>query len=146
MEQSSASTQKLRDPKDKGGPWQNRQNKADSGQTARRAQGKAPDGRGQSKPLEMSPYGNGAQMGASKDWEIRCPELGQPEWIGYRGPASDHAVMRIFADALDHDQARPIAFGRKVEAEMREKGNENILRFEITGKFSFSYFAKRISG
>lgn len=143
MEQQIASALEVRIGKDQGGLGQNRQGKAYSGQNQRRARYTPANARGQGKPMEAQANG---RMGkeAAVSWEMRCNDLQQSSWQRFSGPVDAWKAARIYADNLDHDEARPIGWGKKVIVEMRRFGSKAILRFEVTGEIQYRYHVKAI--
>lgn len=143
MAQQNARSQTMRDNKNASGLRKDRQGEAYTRQANGRKANKAPYAGRPSRTVEGAPNGNGYQMGAPQDWEIRCADLGQDDWRGYRGPNDAMRMVRIFADAIDHDNARPIGWGRAVSVEIREKGSSASVTFEVTGSIQYRYHARQ---
>lgn len=141
MEQSNASALELRETEDKGGFGENRQVKAYSGK-ATRQKGAFAHARGQGKRLETH---NGREVDQeATTWEMRCAELGLNQWQRVSGLTDAWRTARIWADAIDHDASRPIAWGKMVTIEMRRLGRSHALKFEVTGQPVYRYHVKQV--
>ncbi len=146
MGQQSASASSMRNSENQARFGQDRKGQAHKGEAQGRKAIKAPYAGRSLRQVEGKANRDWPQMGAPRDWEIRCAALGQDSWLGYRGPQDAWRMLRIFADAIDHDAARPLAFGgKKVIAEIREKGSETLEAFELTGSIRFEYQARKIA-
>lgn len=143
MAEQSARALEVRIGKDQKGFGQNRQGKAYTGQNSRRARpAQSSVARGQAQPLETQ---NQRRMGEKAvTWEIRCPDLLHVTWQRFSGPSDAWKAARIYAENLDHDEARPIGWGKKVVIEMRQHGRGPIQRFEVTGEAHYRYHAKEL--
>lgn len=142
MAQQNTCALEVRTGKDKGGLGQNRQGKAYSGQNARRTRYSPANARGQGKPMEAQANGRMGKAGIT--WEMRCADLGHAQWIRYSGPADQWAAVRNWANALDHDEARPIGWGKTVTIEARELGSSKIVKFEVSGEIQYRYHVKEL--
>lgn len=155
MEQQSASAHALRIGKNEQGFSKDREKQANRSQASRRAFKPASHARGQTEPLEKDI--SRKMDSAVIHWEIRCAEMDQATWREYTGPAEVFRMMRIFAEAIDADNARPIAFGKPVSAEVRRihyarspdgrhiRKAGKIMRFDLSGEYYFRYHANLIS-
>lgn len=142
MAQQNASALEVRIGENQNGLRQNRQGKAYSGQNSRRKAFSKADARGQGKPMEAQ--ANRRMDKANVTWEMRCIDLDQPQWMRFSGPADQWAAARIWANAIDHDLARPIGWGKRVEIEMRQVGSLKSLTLEITGEMQYRYHVKAL--
>ncbi len=146
MGQQGASASSMRDSENQARFGKDRKGQAHKSEAQGRRAIKAPYAGRSVKQVEGKTNRDWLQMGAPRDWEIRCAALGQDCWLAYRGPQEAWRMLRIFADAIDHDAARPLAFGgKKVIAEIREKGSETLEAFELTGSIRFEYQARKIA-
>ncbi len=145
MGQQSASASRVRDSENQARFGKDRKSQTHTSEAQGRKAGKAAYAGRPIRQMEGKANRDWNQMGTPRDWEIRCEALGQSEWQGYRGPQDAWRMLRIFADAIDHDAARPLAFGgKKVVAQIREKGSETLEAFELTGSTRFEYQARKL--
>lgn len=142
MAQQGTSTQSVRSAKNKSRFAPHRQGKADSGQASRLAQIQAPHAGRQIKQLEAQVQ---RPMGETRFWEIRCEELGQADWRTYKGPRVGYKMAKAYIEAADADAAFPVGWGKTVILELRERGSSEVLRFEMTGKPYYRYWANLLT-
>jgi len=140
MAQQNAGSLAMRAGKDESGPKQNRQVQAYSRKASGRAHGKAAHAGKPGKPLETQAQWGGDQTLIT--WEMRCPDLGHNEWARFSGPPDAWRTVRAWAEALDHDEARPIGWGKEVEIEARRWGRSNVEKFKVTGEIRYRYHVK----
>lgn len=142
MAQQNASALALRTGEDAGGHKQNRQIQAYSRQTSRgRAlarKGSLPHARKPQQPVEAQAKRESGEAVVS--WEMRCPDLGHHNWLRFAGSPEPWRAVREWADRLDHDEARPIGWGREVEIEARRYGR--VSKWKVTGEIRYRYHVK----
>lgn len=142
MEQQNAGSSPMRNRENQGGFGKDRQ-----GQTNKRAfkggeKAGASNPRLTPKPLEKkAKWSNGEKV---ISWEMRCAELGYSSWVRYAGPPEAWKAVRGWADALDHDEARPIGWGKTVVIEACQIGGTKILRFGVSGQILYRYTVKAL--
>lgn len=137
MAESNTSPHQMRTGKDQNGLGQNRQGKAYSGQNTRRTRFAPSNARGQAKPMEAQ--ANGRMGKEAVSWEVRCADMGHVGWQRFSGPPDEFKAARIYAENLDHDEARPIGWGKKVVVEMRRVGSNSIVKLAVTGEILYRY-------
>jgi hypothetical protein len=141
MAQSSASASEMRETEDDKRLASDSEKQAGIGQASRHSKGKqkaAP--RLPPKRMEAQAIG---KVGETLLWEWRCEQLGFNNWTRRLGPAEGFIMAKLLADAIDHDEARIMAFGgKKYELELRISGrNAKSRRFEIGGYPLYKYTA-----
>jgi hypothetical protein len=144
MAESNARTSEMRTGKDQNGFGQNRQGKAYSGQNQRRPRYAPPNARVQGKPMETQAKRGGGKE-AAVSWEVRCPDLLKVAWMRFSGPPCEFKAARLYAENLDHDEARPIAWGKNVMVEIRRIGSNAIIRLEVKGEIQYRYHVSAVS-
>lgn len=88
---------------------------------------------------------NGGQVGKTALYEWRCEGLGVKSWTRRTVHEDLIRAAKAIAEAIDHDEARVMAFGgKKYILELRQYGQTLIHRYEIGGWLEYKYFAKRI--
>lgn len=143
MEKQSARAQSLRNGEDKSGPAPNSQVQARSSQTQRRMEKRKANAGRQNERMAAH---LSRQGGKTVLWELRCKELDVTEWTQRLGSIEPWRMACAFAEALDHDAARIMAFGGKTYTlEMRIAGQSKILRMEISGFPIWKYVANRVN-
>lgn len=144
MGKQMASALEMRSGEDKIGLKQNRQVQAYS----RKAAGKGQRGekhypRQQGKPMEAQAQWPGGETIIT--WEMRCPDLGHNDWIRFAGPVDLWRAVRAWAEVLDHDEARPIGWGKTVTIEARRWGREEISQCVVSGSIHYRYHVKAVA-
>lgn len=144
MGKQGSSAQTMRNREDKGGLKQNSQVQARSGQASRHlpTQRQTPALRAQQR-LQAH---HERQDSETALWEYRCAELGFAQWTKRIGPATGWNMARTLAEAIDHDEARIMAFGgKKYVLELRLHGSKAVTRYEIGGFPIYKYVAHRVN-
>lgn len=143
MGKSRASTHSVRQEQDSNGLEGNRQGQAHprkaSGHMARKPLANA---RGAQNGLAQDTSG---QVGKTACYEFRCEGLGISGWMRRVTAAEPFRAAMAIAEAIDHDEARIMAFGaKKFVLELRLYGQTRIHRYEIGGYPVYKYFAQRV--
>lgn len=144
MGQQSAGTSEVRETEDDSGPKRHSQKQEGFRQASRHGKVKpSPASRFQAKRLETDTSG---KVGETLLWEWKCDALGFQNWARRFGPAEGFIMAKLIAEAIDHDEARVMAFGgKKYELELRVSGrNGKPRKFEIGGYPIYKYTAYEV--